>query len=367
MTARVLVIGGYGNFGSFIARRLSQEADITVIVAGRSAEKAKALAATLKAEWAAIDIPSTLDAALLATRPDIVIHTSGPFQGQSYEVAEACARHHAHYIDLADGRSFVCDIAVLDGLAKAAGILMVSGASSVPGLTSAIIDRYRGEFQLLESVDYGIATAQKTNRGLATTKAVLSYAGKPFETLINGITKRVYGWQGLRWRKFPGIGWRALGPCDVPDLALFPGRYPDLKTIRFSAGLELPLVHLSLWALTWLVRIGLIGNLQAAAPILLFLSRPFDLIGTDISGFFMEMAGRGTDGQRQRLTFNLVALSGDGPMIPCVPAILTALGLARGQIVKRGAIPCVGLVGLNDFLAELKPLDIHWSVSRAPG
>ncbi len=363
MTTRILVIGGHGNFGSFIARRLSREPDITVIIAGRSARKARALAEVLEADWAVIDVPSTINAALAATKPDIVIHTSGPFQGQGYEVAEACARHHAHYIDLADARRFVCDIVKLDETAKAAGVLLVSGASSVPGLTSAIIDHYRKEFRMLEAVDYGIATAQRTNRGLATTKAVLTYAGKPFETLINGTVSQVYGWQGLRWRKFPGIGWRSLGNCDVPDLALFPGRYPDLKTIRFSAGLELPLIHISLWALTWLVRIGLIANLQAAAPILLSLSRPFDLIGTDVSGFFMEMAGGGKDGQRQRLTFNLVARSGDGPMIPCVPAIVTALGLARGQITQRGAVPCVGLVGLEDILAELKPLDIHWSVS----
>ena len=67
----------------------------------------------------------------------------------------------------------------------------------------------------------------------------MSYAGKPFTTLIDGTMKQVYGWQDLRWRKFRGLGWRALGNCDVPDLALFPRRYPDLKTIRFQAGLEL--------------------------------------------------------------------------------------------------------------------------------
>ena len=281
MSTRVLLIGGYGNFGGLIARRLSREPGITVIIAGRSERKARAAADAMGAEWLAIDVPRTLDAGLDSARPDIVIYTSGPFQTQGYEMAEACIRHRSHYIDLADGRDFVTNIERLDETAKAAGVLVVSGASTVPALTSAIVDRYRNEFLTLESIDYGIATAQKNNPGLATTRSVLSYAGKPFTTLIDGTMKQVYGWQDLRWRKFRGLGWRALGNCDVPDLALFPRRYPDLKTIRFQAGLELAIVHLSLWALTGIVRIGALSSLAGVAPILLSLSRLFDRIGTD--------------------------------------------------------------------------------------
>jgi short subunit dehydrogenase-like uncharacterized protein len=47
---------------------------------------------------------------------ELVIHTAGPFQGQDYGVvAAAVAAAGAHYIDLADGRRFVCDFpAALD-------------------------------------------------------------------------------------------------------------------------------------------------------------------------------------------------------------------------------------------------------------
>ena len=75
MTTRILIIGGYGNFGRFIARRLSREPDIRVIIAGRSAEKAKAFAETLKSESTAIDVPAALDSALASVRPDIVVMT----------------------------------------------------------------------------------------------------------------------------------------------------------------------------------------------------------------------------------------------------------------------------------------------------
>ncbi len=359
---RVLVIGGYGNFGAFIVRRLAREPGISVIVAGRSEEKAKAISESTHSEWMALDIERDLDGSLKLAKADIVIHTSGPFQEQDYAVAQACVRHGAHYIDLSDGRSFVANIGALEHVAKAAGVLVVSGASSVPALTSAIVDAYMHEFEHLDTLDYGIATAQKTNRGLATTRAVLGYAGKPFETLLDGQMRQIHGWQDITWRKFAYLGWRALGNCDVPDLSLFPTRYPSLQTIRFRAGIEVSAIHLSLWALTWFVRWGFIGNLATMAASLLALSRPFDAIGTSKSGFFMEMRGRDKKDHPKKMLFELTACSGDGAMIPCTPAIVLALKLARGEMAQRGARPCVGLLTLDELLQELKSLDISWTM-----
>jgi NAD(P)-dependent dehydrogenase (short-subunit alcohol dehydrogenase family) len=365
MAKRVLLLGGYGNFGTFIARRLCREPELTVIVAGRSEQKARALARQLNAEWSAFDIFSGLDGHLKKLSPDILIHTSGPFQGQGYEIAEACIRNGVHYLDLADGRDFVANITGLDDAAKAAGILAVSGASTVPGLTSAILTKYAGEFKTLDAIDAAIATAQKTNRGLATVRAVLGYAGKPFKTLTGGQMRDVYGWQGLHWHRFRGLGWRPLGNCDVPDLALFPRYFPGLRTVRFRGGLELPILHLGLWSLTWLVRLGIVPNLRAAAPALSALSHLFDRFGTDDSGFYMEMTGRAPGGQRRWVAFDLTARAGDGLMIPCTPAIVLAVKLAKGEIVQRGAMPCCGLLHLGDILDELRPLRVTWEVSRS--
>jgi saccharopine dehydrogenase-like NADP-dependent oxidoreductase len=365
MAKRVLLLGGYGNFGTFIARRLCREPALIVILAGRSARKASALAKELNAEWTAFDIFAGLDSHLEKLKPDVLIHTSGPFQGQGYEVAEACVRNGVHYLDLADGRDFVANIVGLDDAAKAAGVLAVGGASTVPGLTSAILRKYASEFETLDAIDAGIATAQKTNRGLATVRAVLGYAGKPFKTLTGGQMRDVYGWQGLHWRRFRGLGWRPLGNCDVPDLALFPRYVPSLRTVRFRGGLELPILHLGLWSLTWLVRLGIMPNLRGAAPTLSALSHLFDRFGTDDSGFYMEMTGRALGGRPLKIVFDLTARAGDGLMIPCTPAIVLAAKLAKGEIEERGAMPCCGLLDLDDILDELRALRVTWEASRS--
>lgn len=237
MVARVLVIGGYGNFGGYIARSLAGDAGIRLLIGGRSTDKASSFLNTLEtanvAEAHEIDIADDAGSALMRIRPDIVIHTTGPFQSQDHRVARACIAQGCHYIDLADARDFVATIGVLDAEARAQDVLVVSGASSVPCLTAAVIDDYLPRFSRLESVDYGISAAQQTNRGLATASAILSYVGKPFTSLRVGRATTVHGWQDLHAEHYPELGMRLFGDCDIPDLALFPARYSTLKTMRF--------------------------------------------------------------------------------------------------------------------------------------
>lgn len=367
MTTRVLIIGGYGNFGSFIARMLAREENIQLILAGRNKAKAEEAARELEAknapEAVTIDIDHGFSDSLAEINPNIVIHTSGPYQDQSYHVAEACIQQGCHYVDLADARAFVAGITELDAQAKEKGVLICSGASSVPCLTASIIDRYKSDFHALEKVEYAIATAQLTNRGLATIRAVLSYAGKPFITLIDGKMQPIYGWLGLTWRRFWKLNLRSLGNCDIPDLEFFPKRYPTLKTIRFRAGLELKLLHLILTGLSWLVRIRLLPSIQPLSKLLLRISFLFDPIGKDDSGFYMLLSGKDEQGQDKHIQFDLVARHGDGLCIPSVPAIVMAKKLAKGEITKTGATPCLDLITMDEYLDVLSEFDIEWQTT----
>lgn len=324
------------------------------------------LAHQLKTEAIALDINKNLIGVLASIKPDIVVHTSGPFQRQDHFVAEACIEQGCHYIDLADGREFVEDISTLNQAAKHKGRIVITGASSVPCLTSALVDHYRDQFQTLETLDYGITTAQKANRGLATTAAILSYTGQSFKTLIDGEMTDIYGWQNLHARKYPGVGWRLLGNCDVPDLGLFPKRYPELKTVRFYAGLEIPLIHITLWVVSWLVRTRMIRKLEKAAPLLLKTSNVFNRFGSSTSAFHMKISGSDEDGVDKAVTFELTAGSGDGSYIPCMPAILMTRKLVNGDIKETGAFPCMGFVTLDEYLDALSGLDIQWQKKEWP-
>ena len=360
---RVLVIGGYGNFGSYIARSLAADPAIQLLIGGRSTDKAAAFIDTLTsahpAKPCAVDIDGDIAGQLATLRPDLVIHTTGPFQHQDYRVAAAAIACGAHYCDLADARAFVTGIGVFDDAARAAGVAVIAGASSVPCLTAAVIDRYLPDFAALTGIRYGISAAQQTNRGLATTTAILSYVGKPFLAWRNRRPDRVHGWQHLHAVHYPELGVRLFGACDIPDLDLFPARYPDLNDLRFSAGHEIALLHLGTWGLSWLVRLGLIRHLEAHAETLLNLAFRFDRLGSSRSGMHIILSGTDHDGQPHEQRFFLIARSGHGPYIPCMPAILIARRLARGEKIAPGARPCLDLIDLDEYLCALEGFDIE--------
>lgn len=132
----------------------------------------------------------------------------------------------------------------LNVVASARGVLVVSGASSVPALSSAVVDHYAPSFRRIESIRIGIGSGARTP-GPATIRGVFSYAGKPFRRLEDGHWTTTHGWLDLTRHEFPEpVGRRWLGSCDVPDLTLFPERHAPVKTVTFHAGFASASGHL---------------------------------------------------------------------------------------------------------------------------
>lgn len=176
----VLILGGYGSFGKLISQRLSKNPNIQLTIAGRDLQKASQLAQQLDCSHAMIDVYSTeLKTRLAELKPDTVIHTCGPYQTQrDYHVAKTCIDLQMNYIDLADSREFVKGISKLDEEAKQEGVVVISGASSVPGM-SCVIDHYQKEFSELHEIQHSISPGNVNSpKGIATIKSVLSYCGK---------------------------------------------------------------------------------------------------------------------------------------------------------------------------------------------
>jgi hypothetical protein len=352
MPGPVLILGGYGNFGKRIAEALADD-NIPIIIAGRNAEKAKALAASFSGpvEIAIFDIRTDLGVQLEAYKPSVVINTCGPFQNSNYAVAETCIAHGVHYIDLADGRDFVVGISALNDAAVRAGVCVIAGASTVPGLSSAVLAHFSDDFGSLDHMRYGISPGQGTERGLATTQGIMSYVGKPLKP-FSGQTREIYGWQNLYRQPYPGLGKRWMANCDIPDLDLLPQHF-GLKSIQFSAGLELSILHLGTWALSWLVRLGLPLNLPKHASLLLRMSDAFNRFGSDDGGMHVTLSGTTKDGRKKTLTWTIIAKDGDGPYIPTIPAVILAKRLHSRGDVPAGAQACVGMIKLEDYLAAL--------------
>lgn len=360
MALRVLLIGATGVFGARIAARLVHDARFELILAGRTRAALERLRDQLGDASVAVavavavidvdadDLPTTLQ----RLAPQLVIHAAGPFQAQDYRVAEACLACHAHYVDLADGRHFVAGIAALNERARMAGCLLVSGASTVPALSSAVIDQLSERFASLQSIEHAISPGNRTPRGDATVAAILGYCGRPVSVWQESGWRRGYGWLSTRRMSFMS-GSRWVGLCDVPDLGLFPQRYPGVESVVFRAGLELRRLHFGTWLLAWLVRMGVLHDLVRHAHRLRLISEWFLRSGTDAGGMVVELSGRDAAGKVLKLRWSLHAEAGDGPQIPAMPAVVLARKLADGALDVTGAMPCMGLFNLQEALDAL--------------
>lgn len=367
MALRVVVVGATGVFGSRVARRLAHDRRFSLVLAGRRLAPLEALRAELggeRVEIASLDMGRSDAPALLGRlRPQLVIHTAGPFQGQDYRVAEACLAVGSDYVDLADGRDFVCGMTRLDARARRAGRLLVSGASSVPALSAAVVDALAPRFGRLDRIEHAINPGNRTPRGDATVASILGYCGRPIRVWREGRWQHAHGWMDGRRQSFP-FGRRRVGVCEVPDLELFPGRYPGVDTVLFRAGLELPLLQAGTWCAAVLVRLGLIRDLAAWAPALRRFSERFIRFGTDIGGMVVELSGADHENRPLRLRWWLAADAGDGPQVPVTPAVALAQELAEGRIDARGAMPCMGLLGLERIEAGFAGYALRTGIER---
>lgn len=361
---KILILGGYGNFGTRISQALAK-AHIPIIIAGRNRNtlierqhEIQALYPQASVEINAFDLSTGLARALTELKPLAVINTVGPFQLCDYSAPQTCIEHRVHYIDLADARDFVTGISVLNDSAHTHNVLVVSGASTVPGLSSAVVEKYRSEFANIESMIYGISPGQKTaSRGLATAKGVLTYLGKPLKTYANN-KKPHYGWQDLYRQAYPQLGKRWMANCDIPDVDIFPEKY-QIRHMRFSAGVENPILHLGMWLVSRLIRLGLPINLLKHAQLLLNISYLRCFTGSADGGMHILLQGKDHDGHAKTIQWFIIAKNAHGPQIPCVPAIILAKKLYNDSLTLRGALTCTGLVTVEEYLAELQDFSIQ--------
>ena len=360
----ILIVGGGGAFGAKIAELLARDPGVDVVLAGRRLAPLEKQAASLATasgrpvRAVALDANGATAHDITQLGIRIVVNASGPFQAGSYALAEAAIGASCHYIDLADARAFVRCFRQLDPAARAAGVLAVSGASSVPGLSSAVIAHYAGTFASLGEIDIAISPGNAFDPGVATVSSVLGGVGQPIQMLDDGAWRTVYGWQGLRRACFGKAGRRWLGYVDVPDLELLPEHIAGVRRVRFQAGLEVSFFHVGLWAASWAVRAGLIRSLAPLAPPLLAIKRRLSRLGSDRGGMIVELRGTGHDGMPKALTWRLEALNGHGPYVPTLTSVALIRRLASGAETRTGAFACHAIVALADIMAEAKGLDI---------
>ena len=368
MAFKVMVVGGYGNFGSIVCRHLVVMPGVELVISGRDPHKLlrkvdelKTRSGTVCESWCGDAMGTEFKSVLALMNIQLVIHTGGPFQGQSYAVAENCIDAGVNYCDLSDCRTFVTGVGVLDARAKQAGVAILSGCSSVPTLSAAIIDQQRYRFKRIDSIEHGISSSAKMP-GLSTVEGVLAYAGKPIKQLKNGQVHEVLGWQDLKLRKMQHLGTRVLANVDVPDMDIFASRY-GAQTLSFKAGAGLKLGGVANYLLAQALRTGMVRDHAPWAARLHRWGLWFERFGDGKSAMYIDVQGIGAEGEPLSMTVQLTAMNDKGPEIPSCAAVALAAKIAQGYLPEPGARACVGEITVDEYMAAINdPENLSMSV-----
>lgn len=355
----VLVIGAGGVFGSRLAEGLLRHG-FGVVVAGRSRTRAEGVAGRLRSafpqgrvEVAVLDTATLTPEQLKATGATVVADMAGPFQGAAPTTARAAIAAGLHYADLADGRDFVAAFPALDEAARAAGVVALTGCSSTPALSNAVLDRLTEGWREVVSVEAAISPGARAPKGLSVMQAILSWVGRPVMVFDGGVWTMRRGWSGLYRRNFGKAGVRRVSLCETPDLDLFPARFEPRERALFLAGMEPWPLHLEAWLLGRLVNLFRFNPVPLAKP-LLVMAGLHSMTGSDRGAMRVQALGVDGQGRAARAVWRLVAEPGEGPVTPSLPALAAIRAIVAGQ-VEPGARACVGVLPLEAIVDEMRP------------
>ena len=359
----VLVIGACDIIGKKICQLLSQDSFIHLLLAGSNLDRAQFLARELGLSQAQTILledhnHQKLTQILQEQKVQTVLYVDDCLQGKPCDVATLAMQAGCHYIDLISLRTAMTEILSLDAKAKRADVTLVSGACVLPALSSAVVDYYISHFSHLEFIRHGIASGFRSPNS-AEMRNMFSCCGQPFTYFKRGQWVHTHGWMGIQHHVFPEpTGQRPLVLCDTPDLALFPQRYPTLHTVTSLVGFSNNLGHRMIKLDAWLIHLKILSE-----PVLVdmgphIIRQRLRLQTNGSGGMFVQLGGLDREHHPLCMVWHLMTRHHHDVYLSCGAAVALIKKLARGIPLPHGAMPCVGLVNLEEYLNILSCFDV---------
>lgn len=333
----VLVLGAGGTLGRRAARLLASGLPGARVIG--SARRAAALGQG--ARRADVRDAASLEAALRGV--DLVVNAAGPYAYDPRPLVQACVAARAHYLDLAEDASFLAAVraAALDAGAEAAGVALVPGCSTVPGLVELLAQGFR-DVEALAAVHAWLALGSRNPASPGLLRGLLRPLGRAAP-------------DGGRW--FDALVWRRV---DGRVLAF--GRYPSglpgeaLRigarevAIRFHVGFDRPVLVRALRLAAPRLARASDEALARVARIALAAAGALRALGSPRGALLVE--ARDAAG-RTAAEVEIVVVR-EGLDVPAAPVLWAARALAAAP--RAGVLRLADLVPRAEALAGLAAL-----------
>lgn len=238
---------------------------------------------------------------------------------------------------------------------------MLSGVSSVPGISSTVVAELSRGLNDIAVIDTAILPGNKALRGTSLMAAIVGQLGQTSPVWRGGVWREETCWGDPRHIRLSETLTRTGYFLEVPDVRLFPAFF-GAGSVMFRAGMELGVLNAGLRCLGVVRRYIPFAVTPRRARVLQWLANCLLPFGTDRGGMCVAVVGMRGDEAWQR-EWRLIAEAGDGPSIPGVAA--RAL-LRRMERTPPGARPCLAELTLAEVEDAMSDLAVTTGTDETP-
>lgn len=261
---KVFALGGAGQFGKAVARKLIA-ADIVseIVIAGRNLEAARSTAIELgvKASAVQVDLFDERQLASLAEGYDVMVNTAGPERMVVLPALRAAIKAGVNYCDICANGPTTERALDLDAAAKKAGMTALMGIGEDPGLSNLLMMHAAHQLDQVEDLRFCIffvvglygagpkrvlAEMRKSGRSDANWQNIMSLAGPRVRLYRNGHWLDVNPVEDAVCVELPQ-GYKVTAyPIGVSEPITVPRALPNVRSVSVLASLHPPELN-ELW------------------------------------------------------------------------------------------------------------------------
>lgn len=360
ITKTILILGGYGGTGKLICRRLLEETDVEIIIAGRNIDEAEKLCSNFRKEFSEKNISSVYaDASnyqsLVSAFKNITLVIDATTATRFVQnVANAAIETGADYLDFHFEQNVVSDLKTIKQKNINSGRCFITQAGFHPGLPSAFV-RYAAQyFDKLNRAIIGMAMNTEIEKPESIYELVDVLADYKVDIFEKGKWKRA-GYADFEKIDF-GVrfGTKVCYPIQMEEMYALPKMFPLEETGVYVAGFNWFVDYL-VFPLTFFlaaIKKGL-GRHLIARLIIYGLNN----FSNDNRGVSFVLEAEGTKDNKP-MKLRVVAEHDDAYEFTAIPIVACINQYLDGSITKPGLWLMGHIVEPNRLFIDMKKMGI---------
>ena len=246
MTQSILVFGGTGQIGRWVAHDLFLHTDASLILTGRNLAKGVNVAAEFgrRGHFLPLDLTTiTVDElAKLLDNVDLAIQCVGPFRTLPPTLLAACIVAGVDYVDVCDDRRATEIRLGLHDAAQATGITALIDMGTFPGIDNVLVADALARLPQADDVRLYFVCAGSGNGGFGVLETTFIAVSDSYNQRIDGAWRPTPSFRARQVVDFGApMGRRPVYNFEVPELSTLARTFPQLQrcTSKFGTVPEL--------------------------------------------------------------------------------------------------------------------------------